>query len=41
MPGKTMMLTAKISGIMPALLTLSGMLVVVPPYTRPERTRLA
>ena len=29
MPGKTMMLTAKISGIMPAELTRSGMNVVV------------
>ena len=32
MPGKTMMLTAKISGIMPAELTFSGMWVVLPPY---------
>ncbi len=32
MPGKTMMLTAKISGIMPAELTFSGMCVVLPPY---------
>ena len=41
MPGKTMMLTAKISGIMPAELTRSGMKVVLPPYCRPPRIRFA
>ena len=35
------MLTAKISGIIPAELTFSGMNVVLPPYIRPERTRFA
>ena len=40
-PGKTRMLTAKISGIIPAELTLSGMNVVLPPYMRPDRTRFA
>ena len=35
------MLTAKISGIMPAEFTFSGINVVFPPYIRPERTRFA